>query len=121
MRCMSVCLTISEDRMKLLFVHPGLLLLILLKETKSVYDIITSHGQENNNEKLSEISDDTTVLGKAVDYDKAITYQELRNMIHAHKRNKMKRKKLKRKFKHRKQNRQEDNIFVNFSFLTKLS
>ena len=54
-------------------------------------------------------------------YDKAIIYEELRNMIHAHKRNKMKRKKLKRKFKHRKQNRQEDNIFVNFSFLTKLS
>ena len=42
-------------------------------------------------------------------------------MIHAHKRNKMKRKNLKRKFKHRKQNRQEDNIFVNLYFLTKLS
>ena len=64
--------------MKVVFYHPGLILFIMLKETRSVFDIVTSYGQENNNKKCPEISDNTTVLGKAVEDDKAVTYQELR-------------------------------------------
>ena len=118
---MLVCLTIPKDTMKVSFFCCGLLLYIILKETSPVFDIVTNHDTTNNDEKCPEISDDTTVLGKAVEDDRAVMYQELRNTFLAYKRNKRKRRKLKRKFRRSKQNQQQENLFINFSFLTKLS
>ena len=81
----------------LFLVTQGLLLNMMIKETSSVFDILTNADHEKKNEKLP-----TTVLGMAVKDDKAVTYQELQNMFLVHMRNKMKRKTLKRKFKGRK-------------------
>ena len=117
---MSVCLTIQEDRMKV-FSLPVVLLLTMLTESKSLFDIVPHSDQENNNEKHPEISNEKTVLGNAIEDDNVVTYQELRNITIANKRNQMKRRKLKRKFKSRKQKRNQDNIFIHFTYLTKLS
>ena len=116
---MTVCQTITEDRMKLLFFLPGSLLLIILTETNSVFDIIANSKPETNHEKPPERRDMSSVLNNALEDDTAVTYQELRNIVLAHKTNQLKRKKLKRKFLNELKRRRED-IFINFSFLTKM-
>ena len=121
MRYMSVCLAIPEDRMKVIFSLPVLKLMIILTESRSVFDIVTKSDQVNNDEKHPEISDDTNALGKAIEDDTFVTHQELRNISIANKRNQIKRRKLKRKFKSRKQKRKQENIFIHLSYLTKLS
>ena len=116
---MTVCQTITEDRMKLLFFPPCSLLLIILTETNSVFDIIANSKPETNHEKPPERRDMSSVLNNALEDDIVVTYQELRNIVLAHKTNQMKRNKLKRKFLHELKNRRKD-IFRHFSFLTKL-
>jgi hypothetical protein len=90
---MSFYLAIPEDKMKVFFSLPISLLFIMLTESRYVFVIVTHPDQENNNKKHPEISNETIVLGKAIEDNNAVTYQELRNISITNKRNQMKRRK----------------------------
>ena len=105
------------------------------KDKRSVFDIISNIDKENNtNEEPTKIRSHITVLGKAVKKGNAIEYQELKNIILGqrtkHKKVKQSRRRnLKKQFlKGSKQShestlikRKQNDLFVNFYFLTKLS
>jgi hypothetical protein len=105
------------------------------KDKRSVFDIISNIDKDNNtNEEPTKIRSHISVIGKAVKEGNAIEYQELKNIFLGQgtiqkKVHQSRKRNLKKQFlKESKQghesmliNRKQNNLFVNFYFLTKLS
>ena len=105
------------------------------KHKRSVFDMIPNFDKENNtNEGPTEIRSHISVLGKAVKEGNAIEYQELKNIFldqrtiqkkvkQSRKRNLKKHflKKSKRSQESKLGKRKQNNMLVNFYFLSKLS